>query len=127
HETGNTLMEANNRIRFASFLGARGKQAEEIRQLDSAEALLRTVAPGPTREYAVWEADIERVNSRIAAGYPAEAMRALSALAVSADARAADEQMRFHQVRGVGRFALNDWKAAKGDFERAVALNRAKL
>ncbi len=126
-QSGNRSMEADDRVYFASFLGEKGDHAEEVRELDRADSLIRLMPAGPTRDYILWDSGIKRAEAVIAAGRAQDATRQLEQLSPGTASRGSDEQMQFHQTLGMGLAASGNLKRAVMELQASISLNQAKL
>jgi CHAT domain-containing protein/tetratricopeptide (TPR) repeat protein len=117
---GNRSLEATCRIDRSRLLEKIGDTAGEMREVEAAERLFRSLPNGPETAYRFTFGRLRRAEAEIDNGHPAQALAALNA--VSPAAVPPNIRANMEQARGLAYFAQSDLSAAAPCFEHAVAL-----
>jgi len=121
-QAGNGQIAVSDRAGLAKLLEGTGHYDEEMQELNQVSSYLASQT-GPVADNLRWDAELQRVEARIAAGHATEVTPAIDQLAAHSQGRAAEYLVRIDQARGLSLAASGQWQMAANAFGRAVALN----
>jgi CHAT domain-containing protein/cytochrome c-type biogenesis protein CcmH/NrfG len=122
---GNRSLEATGRMDRSRLLGRVGDTAGEMRELDVAEKLFRSLPAGPETKFRLTYGLMRKAEAEIDSGKPAIALATLNDLSGTPSAAPTLFQAEVEQARGLAYLKQMNFSAAGSGFRRAIAIGES--